>query len=425
MKRRKFLRSLASTGAILPAANLLATEDSNHQTLSESNEQPHGCSRTDDGKEKSRYGVIARDFYDPYIELIRLLKEASEIEHSLMVQYIYAAFSVKPKYASLIGPPIPSSDSLLGVAIQEMQHLSIVNKLLVALGCNPSLDRQDFPYEIDIYPFPLKLERLTRESLARYTYVEAGRHSQKFAIETTANDQLVCDELTNILGTDTGLNQVAALYELIIRQLELVLTTTDIELANLDEWVAQLDFIMNEGETAHFEFFSNLLLGKNAAFDDIGNPWNLALDHPDYPSFDIETNPTAYFGHANQIVSPEARALAWLSNLHYWMVLMMLDIHYRTNSEALNSLAQTHMVGPLQSLANGLAEYGTGLPFDILSMGYSPAPDHAGNLQMIRKLSEEADTFAKKMDAGLPAGYPIQLHRATATIIDAEIKRLG
>ncbi len=149
MKRRQFLRSLWFKGIALPSAYILspALRSATAQELDPqtAEAQPHGCGRTDAGEGKKRYGVVARDFADPYLELIRLLKEASEIEHSLMVQYLFAAFSVKPQYKALVGQPVPSSGSLLGIAIQEMQHLAIVNNLLVALGSGPSLDRQDFP----------------------------------------------------------------------------------------------------------------------------------------------------------------------------------------------------------------------------------------------------------------------------------------
>jgi hypothetical protein len=40
--------------------------------------------------------------------------------------------------------------NLLGVAIQEMQHLASVNRMLVDLDAAPNLVRQDFPYEPDI-----------------------------------------------------------------------------------------------------------------------------------------------------------------------------------------------------------------------------------------------------------------------------------
>jgi hypothetical protein len=55
-----------------------------------------------------------------------------------------------------------------------MQHLASVNRMLVDLDAAPNLVRQDFPYEPDIYPFPLNLEPLTRESVAKYVYTEAS-----------------------------------------------------------------------------------------------------------------------------------------------------------------------------------------------------------------------------------------------------------
>ncbi len=427
MKRRLFLRSLWLKGIALPSAYFLspvlnsAAADRFDDPPADQDRPGHGCGRTEQGEAKPRYGVIARDFHDPYLELIRLLKEASEIEHSLMIQYLFAAFTLKPKYQALAGPPEPSSDGLLGIAIQEMQHLATVNKLMVALGSGPNLDRQDFPHEPDIYPFPLSLERLTRSSLARYTYVEAGRDSIPVDGPMSASDQLLCDELTAELGTTTGLNHVASLYGIIVNHLESMADEGILQLAAPDEWIGKLNDIMIEGERNHFRFFSRLLLGRHPAFEGMSNPWELAEDHPDYPSFYVPSNPTAYLGHENQIRSPEARALAWLGNLHYWMVLMMLDLHYRSDSEALNALAQTHMMGPLQSLAGRLAEYGSGLPFDRQSIGYSPAPDRVGNLRFILRLSQEADTLAHKMRAGLPAGYPLELHRATVALIDMEL----
>jgi hypothetical protein len=68
---------------------------------------------------------IVQEFADPWLELVRLLREAAEVEHALMVQYLYAAFSVKPNYAELVGYGAPGTNNLLGVAIQEMQHLGV------------------------------------------------------------------------------------------------------------------------------------------------------------------------------------------------------------------------------------------------------------------------------------------------------------
>lgn len=112
-------------------------------------------------------------FDDPTLELVCLLRDGAEIEHSLLVQYLYAAFSIKvPRYTHLAGWPSHRYGGrplhLMGVAIEEMTHLDVVNGLLVALGSAPCLERQQFPYEKDIYPFDFVLEPLSRQSLAKY-----------------------------------------------------------------------------------------------------------------------------------------------------------------------------------------------------------------------------------------------------------------
>jgi rubrerythrin len=62
---------------------------------------------------------------------IGLLKLAAEVEHALMVQYLYAATSI---------PDEPGPDSvnyhekLMDVVIQEMGHLATVQNLLLLLG---------------------------------------------------------------------------------------------------------------------------------------------------------------------------------------------------------------------------------------------------------------------------------------------------
>ena len=422
MKRRHFLQSVYLKGIALPSAYLLAptlsaadlAEQSDTSRDGDGEGSAHGCGRDEHGSSKQGFSRKYRDFHDPYLELVRLLKEASEIEHSLMIQYLFAAYTIKPQYQALVGPPVPSSDGLLGIAIQEMQHLAVVNKLLVALGTGPNLDRQDFPYEPDIYPFPLSLEPLTRTSLARFTYVESGRSSIPMSGPMPANDQLLYDEMTVVLGRNTGLNHVAGVYEIIIQHLEQV---TDEGIVELDSWLEQLHYIMNEGELNHFRFFSDVFLGRHSAFAGRENPWRLPASHADHPSFAVPANPTAYPGHDREITEETTRTLAWLSNLHYWVVLMMLDYYYRTNAEPFNAMAQAQMIGPLQSLAKRLSERGSGLPFDRLSLGYSPAADRNGNLRLISRLSSEADALARGLGDQLPADYPLGMHAATLSII--------
>src|SRR6185295_745339 len=102
--RRGWLK-LAASGAVLPAGGLLLGL-SGHAGTSGS-EAPKAARAAGDTAARRR---IARDFIDPYIELVRLLREASEVEHSLMLQYLYAAFSIKPAYQAVAGFGAPNTN---------------------------------------------------------------------------------------------------------------------------------------------------------------------------------------------------------------------------------------------------------------------------------------------------------------------------
>ena len=72
-------------------------------------------------------------------ELIAALQEASEIEQQLMIQYLYAAFSLKKQPDERCSAAQYESvrrwgSTILMVARSEMEHLALVNGLLTALG---------------------------------------------------------------------------------------------------------------------------------------------------------------------------------------------------------------------------------------------------------------------------------------------------
>ena len=111
-----------------------------------------------------------------------LLQTAAEIEHALMVQYLYAAYSLKdlkevtdPAQKAALRPSSGSSwpTLLLDTAREEMGHLMTVQNLLLLLGMAPNLEREDFPPQKDLYPFKLRLEPLTQLSVAKYVLAEA------------------------------------------------------------------------------------------------------------------------------------------------------------------------------------------------------------------------------------------------------------
>ena len=150
--RRAFLSAATVQGMTLSTAYLLA-EAPGGIPAAQAGTVPaaarkKGALRLDEASPNGASAAkhLVRDFHDPYLELLRLLHEAAEVEHALTLQYLNAAFSLKPDYQDIAGYGDPNAHDLIGVAIQEMQHLSAVNRLLVELGSAPHLARQDFPY---------------------------------------------------------------------------------------------------------------------------------------------------------------------------------------------------------------------------------------------------------------------------------------
>jgi Ferritin-like len=102
----------------------------------------------------------------PLEKAVRLLRVASQIEHALMVQYLYAGYSFAP-----------TQREIANVAIEEMSHLMTVQNLLRFIGKAPYLYRQDYgpPTNEDerLFPFDLRLEPLSHVSLAKYIMAES------------------------------------------------------------------------------------------------------------------------------------------------------------------------------------------------------------------------------------------------------------
>ncbi len=99
--------------------------------------------------------------------LLMLLYFGAAIEHALMVQYLYAAYSIG-------GDQIPKEhrkmvqgwrSSILSVAKEEMGHLLTVQNVLTLLGSPINLYRRDFPYDTKYNPFPPSLRPFSIECL--------------------------------------------------------------------------------------------------------------------------------------------------------------------------------------------------------------------------------------------------------------------
>lgn len=384
------------------------------------------------GPNQGKQTQVLRDFADPYLELICLLREASEVEHALMVQYLYGAFSIKPAYAeAIVGASVPSTNTLLGVAIQEMQHLAHVNELIVALGGAPHLTRQDFPYESDFYPFEFNLEPLSRASLAKYVYTEAPGN----AVVHTRNGSSADAHFVALLDKELGTrgqppNHVGTLYEVVIERLkEYIGICEPAEKARLTPFIEKLTFIKEEGEVGHYKFFRSLFTGTHPAFTKARTPdvWSLKPDHPDYPSFNLPVNPSAFIGHPNQIPDRHARQVAWLGNLHYWTILLLtnLSCHQPEKGNRYEGLARLVMIGPFKSIATHLPTMGTGMPYEPFEPGYSPGNSEAVNVRITHAVLQESLSLARQLaqQKVLPPDYSIATLESVAQTLTAPLAR--
>ena len=90
-------------------------------------------------------------------ELVYLLGEACEIEHSLLCEYLYAQFSLKRSAAEGVAPEQLAriqawEATIIDVIKQEMLHLALATNILTAVGAAPHFQRPNFPILSRWYP---------------------------------------------------------------------------------------------------------------------------------------------------------------------------------------------------------------------------------------------------------------------------------
>jgi len=142
---------------------------------------------------------------------IFLLRLAAEIEHGLMVQYLFAAYS-------LGGPDTPQEqqarvrgwqDTMLGVAKEEMGHLVTVQNLLTALGGPLQFNREDYPHDNVLYEWGFRLQPFDLPSLATYVCAESP--------EDWDDDEAGEIKARATLATGGAVNRVGRLYDELLR----------------------------------------------------------------------------------------------------------------------------------------------------------------------------------------------------------------
>ncbi len=142
----------------------------------------------------------------PVDKAATLLRVAAQIEHALMVQYLYAGASLT-KQAHVV--------RVTGVAVEEMSHLMTVQNLLRLIRQPPHLHRQDDDDTVDedqrLFPFDVRLEPVSNVSLAKYVVAESA---------AVASDGVTPAVLAHIVDLATAsqpepINRVGNLYALL------------------------------------------------------------------------------------------------------------------------------------------------------------------------------------------------------------------
>jgi hypothetical protein len=315
----------------------------------------------------------ALDIYlAPRDHAIYLLHIGATVEHALMVQYLFAAFS--------LGGTQPESPEhelkaarwrkiIVEIAREEMGHLVTVENLLRLIGGSLTLDREDYPIPADLYPFPFELTPLTRQSLARYILAESpdqettkklGLVEEMEEIRTTASygstagpvnrvgiiyaaiQQLFTmptdrrdppDEMTQYVHS-SDIQSATRRYQAGPEEWGLNYNDLKIETAsNRDEALAAIQAIAVQGEGSSIADLPASHFGK---FLEIYR--DFPKDNAWTPSRNVASNPTTdanlLQAKRNVIRNPEAVLWAGLANLRYRMLLATLMHAFLTERPA-------------------------------------------------------------------------------------------
>jgi CDGSH-type Zn-finger protein/truncated hemoglobin YjbI len=111
--------------------------------------------------------------------LIYMLCQAAELEHGIMCQYLFAAFSMKQgEDECLTGDELAAvtrwRKQISHVATQEMLHLALVQNLLSAIGAAPHMVRPNLPHQAGHYPAGVQLALLPfgERALRHFMFLE-------------------------------------------------------------------------------------------------------------------------------------------------------------------------------------------------------------------------------------------------------------
>ena len=281
-------------------------------------------------------------------ELLKLLCEASELEHGIACSYLYAAFSLK-RDISEGGITWEEQQKvrrwagqLYFIASQEMLHLALVWNMTTAIGGTPYYLRPNFPQGSKYYPLnlPIELEPFGCRSLRRFILYEhpqeqSPSHDLKKLLRFQGDDAediefgsvgelygLIASGFRNIKEKELFIGSPSQqMTEKLVHFPDLVAVTgRNSALSAIEEITEQGEGRIHHRENSHFETFVEIFKellqagGSGPRF---------------VPARPVMRNPSAgnergYGANANPIDDPLAGEVAALFDSVYSLMLRML-----------------------------------------------------------------------------------------------------
>jgi hypothetical protein len=381
-------------------------------------------------------------------ELIYLMSEASEIEHMLMLEYLFAAFSLKTDASEGLteeqfGAVRRWEGLILEVATQEMLHLALWCNLLTAIGGAPNFDRPNFPQPVEYYPpgFQLALLPFSEQALGNFVFNERPEGMEYDAPELELARETMSSPITDVVvphepqfatqgnlyrAIEQGFEHLVEKYgerRVFIGPPEAQATQRYfwwpelIPVTDLASALAAIDTIVEQGEgargdrhEAHFGKFLRVLVEyfefkeRDPNFEP-ARPVMAAWVRP--PGGTILPDPTL-------ISDPTTAGVADLFNASYEVMLQMLVrffAHTEETEEELQTLSDT-AVSAMSLLIKPLGQLLTTLPvgaefpgktagpnFEFYRTGYLLPHRHAAWVLMHERLLELAH-YCTRLSAG-------------------------
>jgi Ferritin-like len=119
-----------------------------------------------------------------------LLAEASQLEHMIMCQYLYATFSLKGGTDEGLTEEQAAAVArwrqvLHDICVDEMLHLALVANVMAAIGAAPTVSRPNFPQRSGYFPPTVQLDLLPfgEAALTHFLYLERPEGMERIDAE--------------------------------------------------------------------------------------------------------------------------------------------------------------------------------------------------------------------------------------------------